>query len=346
MIPSARRIGRHEFSMNFAPVPVRGCEGGYAVPGFRAGDWAEVRSLSQIEATLDGDGRLAGMPFMAEMARHVGRRYRVRLVADRTCVHPPQHPFPRLSNCVTLAGLRCAGSAHGGCELGCMLFWKTAWLRPVSGPVGGEPGGGEPAVVQEAGAAAAQGLAEWSIGADGSYVCQGTQLISATTAGEPLLSPGQYVRLLRDRTFTPAELVGMAARMAARKLGSRLRRPVPVPEGVDEPLRPGDWVRVRSRAQIRGTLDRSGALGGLAFGGEMAEDCGKILQVERRVERIMDERNGRIRSVRNTVLLRGSLCDRYLGCARGMPILWREAWLERVAGPVDAPRSKGSTRSA
>src|SRR4051794_17968284 len=27
--------------------------------------------------------------------------------------------------------LRCDGSAHGGCQAGCRLYWKEAWLRRV-----------------------------------------------------------------------------------------------------------------------------------------------------------------------------------------------------------------------
>ena len=27
---------------------------------------------------------------------------------------------------------RCDGSAHGGCQASCLLFWKDAWLKPVS----------------------------------------------------------------------------------------------------------------------------------------------------------------------------------------------------------------------
>jgi hypothetical protein len=47
-----------------------------------------------------------------------------------------------------LSELRCDGSSHGGCEADCLLFWKTAWVKPVeessatdpqAGVEGGDP---------------------------------------------------------------------------------------------------------------------------------------------------------------------------------------------------------------
>ena len=37
----------------------------------------------------------------------------------------------RMRNAVHLEGLRCDGQAHGGCQAGCLLYWKEAWLRRV-----------------------------------------------------------------------------------------------------------------------------------------------------------------------------------------------------------------------
>jgi hypothetical protein len=305
----------------------------------------EVLPLGEILATLDPQGRLDGMPFMPEMVRHTGCRYRVRQRAERTCVHPPQIPFPRLAGCLTLAALRCDGSAHGGCQLGCMLFWKESWLRRVDGSV---PERSAPEPERPSAGGNWAGLSQTrppslvTVTEDGTYRCQGTELIRSTSPGAPLFSPWQYLGYLRDRTYTPRELVGMVSRLGTRALSSAFRPRAQQAEASPAPplqLRPGEWVRVRRADEIRATLDPSGKLAGLAFGGDMVGDCAKAFRVQRRVERIMDERTGRIRSVKNTVSLHGSVCDRYLGCARGMPILWREAWLERA-------RSAGSTQPA
>ena len=41
-------------------------------PGWRAGDWVEVRSKEEILATLDKKGQLDSMPFMPEMLAPTG----------------------------------------------------------------------------------------------------------------------------------------------------------------------------------------------------------------------------------------------------------------------------------
>ena len=48
------------------------------------GDWVEVRPAAEILATLDPAGDLEA-PFMPEMLRFAGRRFRVESVAHKTC---------------------------------------------------------------------------------------------------------------------------------------------------------------------------------------------------------------------------------------------------------------------
>jgi hypothetical protein len=309
---------------------------------FRAGSWVTVRSSAEILASLDSDAVRDGLPFMPEMLPFTGRTFQVAQVADRTCVHPPQIPLPRLADSVVLRGLRCNGSAHGDCQLGCMLFWKTAWLRPADGPADGPADAPDGDGTDPGEAAVAERLPVHPPDRPDLFRCQGTQLPQATTAGPPLWAPGQYLGFLRDGTFTPRELLGMVGRLGGRIVTRKLR-PSP-PRAAAEPsptnpagsggLQPGDWVRVRSADEIESTLDSTGKLNGLAFASEMKADCGKTLQVQQRVDRIIDERNGRLREVQDTVILHNSICDRYLGCARSMPILWREAWLEPLRSPL------------
>jgi hypothetical protein len=331
------------------------------MPGIRVGGWVQVLESEEIGRTLDERGCLEGLPFMPEMQQFTGRVLQVQQRAERTCVHPPQSRFPHLPGCFTLVALRCDGSAHGGCQLGCMFFWKEAWLRPVEGPdttgaetdtTGVETETARPdtaadprkrsAERTEAGVRSARPPA----GARGVYTCQGTELPRATIPGDPPWNPLPYLRLLRDGTYTPIELAGALGRMVSRRLVATMSRRGSTGRlhadrlhagGGPLRLRPGDWVKVRSANDIRRTLDPTGKLDGLAFGGDMDRDCGRVFRVRDRVERIIDERSGRLRAVANTVVLDGSLCDRYLGCARGMPVLWREAWLQRAA-PPDAAR--------
>jgi hypothetical protein len=306
------------------------------VQAVRAGDWVRIKTAEEIAETLDAEGRLDGMPFMPEMLAHVGRVVRVVQRAERTCVYPPRAPLPRLSNAVVLAGLRCDGSAHGGCQLGCMFFWKDDWLglsdpptapalqSAVDGAISAAPSDSKALI-----------LSVHQPGRSDLYRCQGTELTRATTAGPPLWDVSQYGRFLRDRTFTPVELLGVIARIGLRKSFSLLpgrRRAVAAPTSPLN-LRAGDWVRVKSKEDIFATLDDSGRLKGLSFGGDMTSFCGRRFRVEKRVETIIDESNGRIRHLRDTVMLTECYCDRYVGCARRMPVLWREAWLERATDP-------------
>src|SRR5881296_1043886 len=99
---------------------------------FRAGDLVEVRSREEILAGLDAKGCLDGVPFMPEMLAFCGQRFRVRAVAHKTCDTAKQTwTGRRLDTTVHLAGAFCDGSAHGGCQAECALFWKDAWLKPT-----------------------------------------------------------------------------------------------------------------------------------------------------------------------------------------------------------------------
>lgn len=291
------------------------------------GNWVEVLPAPEILRTLDADQSLEGLPFMPEMLPFCGKRYRVALRAERTCVHPPEIPFRKLQGSVVLEGLRCDGSLHGGCQLGCMLFWKEAWLRsvragrPAEGPAGPKP---------------ATAFRVTSASDPERYFCQATELPRATAPGNPFWKPGQYLRLLKVRTFTLSEFLAMFARPGSRRIRRLLRSIGPHRTAAEAPteatlgLEPGEWVEVKSRDEILQTLDAQRMHKGLSFGGDMYEQCGRRMRVLSRVDRIIVEGTGRLRPVHDTVILQGSICDRYFGCARGMPFLWREAWLKRV----------------
>ena len=99
-----------------------------------AGDWVQVRSKEEILRTLDANGQLDKVPFMPEMFRFCGKRFRVYKRAHKTCDYTTSYPYHtrRLEGTVHLE-TRCDGEAHSGCQAGCLLYWKHAWLKPVSG---------------------------------------------------------------------------------------------------------------------------------------------------------------------------------------------------------------------
>jgi len=49
------------------------------------GDWVEVRSKEEILRTLDKQGKLDGLPFMPQMFKYCGKRFRVYRRAHKTC---------------------------------------------------------------------------------------------------------------------------------------------------------------------------------------------------------------------------------------------------------------------
>ena len=98
-------------------------------------------------------------------------------------------------------------------------------------------------------------------------------------------------------------------------------------------LKAGEWVEVRSQAEILATLDKNGRLDELPFMPQMLRYCGQKLQVHKRVHKLccmVTDTGGRRMS--NAVVLEDVRCDgqAYGGCEMRCMILWKEAWLKRV----------------
>ncbi len=99
---------------------------------FKVGEWVEVRSKNEILATLDSKGCLDGMPFMPEMLMFCGQKFQVEKSAHKTCDYSSPTIRSRwVENTIHLK-TRCDGSAHDGCQAGCLLYWKDAWLKPAT----------------------------------------------------------------------------------------------------------------------------------------------------------------------------------------------------------------------
>ena len=85
----------------------------------------------EILATLDANGRLDELPFMPEMLNIAARRCEVGKRAHKTCDPALGIGGRKMANTVHLENIRCNGAAHDGCEAGCLIFWKEAWLKPT-----------------------------------------------------------------------------------------------------------------------------------------------------------------------------------------------------------------------
>src|SRR4051812_4626878 len=100
--------------------------------GLRIGEVVEVRSEAEILATLDERGELDSLPFMPEMLQFCEQRFTVAKRAMKLCDTITWSGIRRIDDAVHLADVRCDGDGHGGCQAGCIIYWKEAWLRRVA----------------------------------------------------------------------------------------------------------------------------------------------------------------------------------------------------------------------
>ena len=315
----------------------------------RRGDVVEVRSPAEILATLDGDAR-DRVPFMPEMLRHAGRRYTVSRRVDKICDTVTATGSRRMTSTVFLEDLRCDGSAHGGCQAGCRLYWKEAWLRlvdadaePEAAPVDG-PSPALEAVAEAGTRTVREGESEevWR--------CQATEALKFTEQARVFKDPDQYWREFNNGNrgrvrfialFIRAFVMEIALRLGLIK-GQPLRGPEPkAPPTEPLNLQPGEVVEVRSAAEIEATLDDRGFNRGLSFDREMVRYCGQTLRVKERVTRLINENTGHmLHPPRDCILLEGPVCSGECStgrwfCPREVYPFWREAWLRRVEAPVN-----------
>ena len=331
-----------------------------AGPGLdlRAGEWVEVRSAEEILGTLDEHQALDGLPFMPEMLQYCGKRLRVYKSAHKTCDTIKHYAVRRMSNTVHLENLRCDGSSHGGCQAGCLLFWKGAWLKRVSPPSAAEKY--EP--LAEAGAGPSGMVASDfdhlqratrvpadELESEERYRCQATDLLKATSEvrRRDRWNPLFYVRDLttrnvRVREFVSYGLIALVNAFTDRWMGRRYPR-LDGLAGKTTPscelhLQAGERVEVRPKTEIMHTLNAQRRNRGLSFDVEMVPYCGRNdLRVLRRVERIIDERSGRMMKLPSPCLILdgvtcgGKLSSARMFCPRSIYPYWHEIWLKRPA---------------
>jgi len=324
----------------------------------RPGDVVEVRSAQEILGALDTDASTEAMPFMPEMLQFVGQRFTVSRRVEKICdTAGKTGGSRRMERTVYLDDLRCDGSAHGGCQAGCRIYWKEEWLRPV----GEAFSAGEPDASDELGArarSATKRVRDVQGEPMETYRCQATEAPAAST---PLgwLAPGQYVREVTSGNVAASHVASVLIRATGarwygvtRMLASRALRAIhilgPRPERKpvrgsrpSREIRVGDTVRVRELSEIRATLDGRSRHRGLLFdSNEEGYWCGGTFTVQDRVERFIDDGTGEmIELSSDCLILEGVACsgERSVArrfCPRAIYPFWREDWLERVD---DAP---------
>jgi hypothetical protein len=336
-----------------------------------AGELVEVRSREEILATLDHNGTLASMPFMPEMLQFCGKRFRVFKRADKTCDNIKAWSIRRVKDAVHLAGVRCDGASHGNCDAGCLIFWNEAWLKKAdsdfldesqvakTAPVSAEVPSAD---LLRTGCTEQQLLeavhrADPSAPVDSLYTCQATQLLEFTSP-LPWWDVRQYIRDVRSGNLRSGMgdsksevfletilsfveiLRGFIITLFNKLQGLRKGVQYPRIEGTAESmpavelnLQPGEFVEVRSKNEILATLNHRHRNRGLLFDSEMVRYCGGTYRVHKRVNQIVDERTGKMISMKSPcIILEGVACvsEYHRWCPRAIYHYWREAWLRRV----------------
>jgi hypothetical protein len=337
-----------------------------AVLNLKAGEWVEVRSQEEILATLDSNGRLESLPFMPEMLLYCGKQFRVFKRADKACDNIVGWSIRRMENAVHLEVLRCDGAAHGGCEAGCLIFWKEAWLKRAA------KDGDDRLIPLQSSASHSQVRPDFTVEAllaasrttsavegETVYSCQATELRNFTSEMR-WWDPRQYIRDVRsgnlstgladnsraqrglDILLATMRLIrALTITLFNREREKHQRTAYPHIVGTLEKtpiersdLQPGELVQVRSKEEIIATLDRQNKNRGLLFDSEMLPYCGNIYRVLRRVHHIVDEKTGRMMHMQYPcIVLEGVYCqsDFHRLCPRAIYSYWREGWLKRAA---------------
>jgi hypothetical protein len=307
--------------------------------GLRPGDLIEVRAATEILRSLDSNGALDGLPFMPEMLEFCGRMFRVsdrvvQATIDALAIPSYRESYVREfknNDVVLLEELRCSGLNHGGCQRGCRIFWKQAWLDKV-----------EDTRIQSHPVAEGKDRLRSQLKTEtgsGAYFCQSSEFQKATNH---LSDPQRIQKCFSAVSAGNCSMIGMMKRLAVwswwkarqKVLGvypRGKRKPTPV---VDLGLQPDDLVEVKPLEEIVATLDKSGLNRGLHFSVDMRVFCGQQLRVRSRADRLIAEMTGQMRGIPNTVILEGATHGgsyyAFGGCPRMEYPYWREIWLKRV----------------
>ncbi len=319
----------------------------------KVGDLVEVRYPAEILSTLDEQCSLDGLPFMPEMLQFSGKRFRVYKRAHKACDTIAWSGLRKMKDAVHLETLRCDGQGHDGCEAGCLLFWKEAWLKPVNS----DSVSSAPPPEEELPRAYDQ-LSRFTqfSGKDAKgeeiihYKCQATEMSRATS----LLAWWDMRQFWEDWSCgnVPMKMMVRSLLIWFFNKFQIIRRGAQYPyiEGklektpsADIGLKPGELVRVKSKIEIMKTLNKRNRNRGLSFDREMVKYCGGTFRVLRQVGKIVNDQTGTMMRLPNDcMILDGVICQGDLNkfCPRSILPYWREIWLERV--PQDSKETGAS----
>jgi hypothetical protein len=296
---------------------------------------------------------------MPEMLGSFGKTFTVKAQVERACDTIAGTGVRRIRNTVVLDDVRCDGSAHAGCQAQCLVYWKEAWLQPALS------NGHRPDVRADTAFARLEQFALANVHGDATtpeepvYRCQATELLPASEQ----VDRWSVRSFLQEVTSGNVGIMrflrvvaGIGGYLVVRRLGlaPKTTEPFRQQDLPDKPaaspapsgLRPGQLVQIRPRDEIAKTLGKNGKNRGLWFDREMEPYCGRTARVKTKVERIVDERNGRLIEFKSDAyILDGVVCnsarsDGRWFCPRAIYPYWRECWVE----PVESNSSSGGAQ--
>jgi hypothetical protein len=336
--------GLSESETPSSPVRFRALRQLLGAPPLAVGDWVRIKSLAEIESTLDASGCLDSLPFMPEMRKYCGQKARVYRSVDKVYDYGGKKNLRRMEGVVLLLQLRCDGAAHGGCQAACYLLWKTAWLEKITSA---DVGSTNIATRMDA-----ERVADTPDAMSQTYKCQYTQIVAAS---RPLRASSlrQYLRpLVAGNVTLPAFAVAIATGLFNRFQHARGgvgfpwigKRSDTAPEP-ELRLQVGELVEVRSGPDIAATLNASNRNKGLWFDRDMLKYAGRQFRVSARVERIIDDATGKmVRMKAPCIILEGvDNSGEFLRfSAQHDYVFWREAWLKRPDAGTDSGKREPS----
>jgi len=91
-----------------------------------------VRSLKEIDATLDLNRRKEGCTFLPEMSEYCGTVQQIRGTLTQFVDERDLRARSAIEGIVLLAGVICrGGTVSGGCDRSCHLLWRREWLEYI-----------------------------------------------------------------------------------------------------------------------------------------------------------------------------------------------------------------------
>ena len=112
----------------------------------QVGEWVEVKSPEEIDATINTDGMNRGMRYDMEMRKYSGERYRVQMRVDRLISEQTGKMTQIKNPCIQLEHVYCRAQCTDrrlGCPRASNTYWREIWLRRVDGPGDKAGAGGE-----------------------------------------------------------------------------------------------------------------------------------------------------------------------------------------------------------